>query len=108
MITKIGENAGLVWGALQNGAQGIKALKKATKLKNEDLFLALGWLAREGKLTFTEAAADTIVALANHGNCYRWCLWRRRTGIARCARTAAISDFRTKTLRVGKKCGQYI
>ena len=61
---KIGENAGLVWGALQNGAQGIKALKKATKLKNEDLFLALGWLAREGKLTFTEAEADTIVALA--------------------------------------------
>ena len=64
MITKIGENAGLVWGALQNGAQGIKALKKVTKLKNEDLYLALGWLAREGKLTFTEAAADTIVALA--------------------------------------------
>ena len=29
MITKIGENAGLVWGALQNGAQGLKALKKA-------------------------------------------------------------------------------
>ena len=64
MIEKIGQNAGLVWGALQNGAQGIKALKKATKLKNEDLFLALGWLAREGKLTFTEAEADTIVALA--------------------------------------------
>ena len=49
MITKIGENAGLVWGALQNGAQGLKALKKATKLKNEELYLALGWLAREGK-----------------------------------------------------------
>lgn len=64
MVTKIGENAGLVWGALQNGAQGLKALKKATKLKNEDLFLALGWLAREGKLNFEEAEADTIVALA--------------------------------------------
>lgn len=64
MVTKIGENAGLVWGVLQNGAQGIKALKKATKLKNDELFLALGWLAREGKLNFTEAEADTIVALA--------------------------------------------
>ena len=64
MVTKIGENAGLVWGALQNGAQGLKALKKATKLKNEDLFLALGWLAREGKLNFEEAEADLIVALA--------------------------------------------
>ena len=64
MITKIGENAGLVWGALLNGAQGTKALKKATKLKNDELFLALGWLAREGKITFTEAEADTIIALA--------------------------------------------
>jgi len=64
MITKIGENAGLIWNALLNGAQGIKALKKATKLKNEDLFLALGWLAREGKISFTEAEADTIIALA--------------------------------------------
>ena len=64
MITKIGENAGQVWGALENGALGIKALKKATKLKNEELYLALGWLAREGKLTFTVEEADTIVALA--------------------------------------------
>ena len=64
MITKIGENAGLVCGALQNGAQGLKALKKATKLKNDELFLALGWLAREGKLTFEEKEADLFVALA--------------------------------------------
>ena len=64
MIEKIGQNAGLVWGALQNGAQGLKALKKATKLKNEELYLALGWLAREGKLTFKETEADLIIALA--------------------------------------------
>ena len=64
MIAKIGENAGLVWGALQNGAQGLKALKKATKLKNDELFLDLGWLAREGKLSFEETEADVIVALA--------------------------------------------
>ena len=64
MITKIGENAGLVWGALQNGALSLKAMKKATKLKNDELALALGWLAREGKLTFEENEADTIVALA--------------------------------------------
>lgn len=64
MISKIGENAGLVWGALQNGAQGVKALKKATKLKNDELFLALGWLAREGKLTFEEKEAELFVALA--------------------------------------------
>ena len=64
MITTIGENAGAIWGALSNGALGLKALKKATKLKNEELYLALGWLAREGKISFTEAEADTIIALA--------------------------------------------
>ncbi|MBO4454673.1 MAG: winged helix-turn-helix domain-containing protein [Paludibacteraceae bacterium] len=64
MIAQIGENAGLLWNALQKGAQGIKALKKSTKLKNEEIYLALGWLAREGKVTFTEAEADTIIALA--------------------------------------------
>ena len=61
---KIGENAGLIWAALENGALALKALKKATKLKNEDLYLALGWLAREGKLTFAEGEADVTVALA--------------------------------------------
>lgn len=64
MIEKIGFNAGLIWGALQNGAQGLKALKKATKLKNEELYLALGWLAREGKVTFNEGEAELVVALA--------------------------------------------
>ena len=64
MIEKIGSNAGLIWGALQNGAQELKALKKATKLKNDELAFALGWLAREGKVAFTEKEADLIVALA--------------------------------------------
>ena len=63
MITKIGENAGLVWNSLQNGAQEIKAIKKATKLKNEELYLALGWLAREGKITFTVNEKETFVEL---------------------------------------------
>jgi len=64
MIEKIGFNAGLVWGALQNGALDQKALKKATKLKNDELAFALGWLAREGKLTFSEKEGEIIVALA--------------------------------------------
>jgi len=64
MIANIGENAGAIWGALSNGALGLKALKKATKLKNEDLYLALGWLAREGKVNFSEGEAELVVALA--------------------------------------------
>ncbi len=64
MITsKIGENAGLIWNALQGGALTTKALKKATKLKEADLNMALGWLAREGKITFTVTDADTTIAL---------------------------------------------
>ena len=64
MIEKIGFNAGLVWGALQNGAQDLKALKTATKLKNDELAFAIGWLAREGKLTFAEKEGEISVALA--------------------------------------------
>ena len=64
MIAKIGFNAGLVWGALKNGALDLKALKKATKLKNDELAFALGWLARENKLTFAEKDGEIIVALA--------------------------------------------
>lgn len=64
MITsKIGENAGLIWAALQNGALTQKALKKATKLKDADLNLALGWLAREGKIAFAVEEADTTISL---------------------------------------------
>ena len=64
MITsKIGENAGLIWNALQGGALTFKTLKKATKLKNDELYLALGWLAREGKVSFTEGEDLTITLL---------------------------------------------
>ena len=51
----IGTNAGKVWNALNvNNDLSLKALKKETKLKDKDLYLALGWLAREGKITFIE------------------------------------------------------
>ena len=64
MIEKIGFNAGLVWRALQNGALDMKALKKATKLKNDELAFAIGWLAREGKLTFSDKEGELTIALA--------------------------------------------
>ena len=64
MITsKIGENAGLIWNALFFFFFFTKALRKATKLKGADLNMALGWLAREGKVTF-EVADEVTVALA--------------------------------------------
>ena len=62
-VESIGENAGLIWNALQGGALSSKALKKATKLKDADLNLALGWLAREGKIAFVVEEADTTISL---------------------------------------------
>ena len=47
----IGMNAGLVWNALNDAeAMGIKQIKKVTKLKEKEMYAALGWLAREGKI----------------------------------------------------------
>ncbi len=60
---QIGENAGKVWNALQGGALVQKDLKKVTKLKNDELYLALGWLAREGKLNVQEGE-ELVIALA--------------------------------------------
>ena len=61
---KIGTNAGLIWAALENGELEIKAVKKATKLTEKDLNLALGWLAREGKVSFREDDKDVYIPLA--------------------------------------------
>ena len=64
MKDKIGTNAGLVWNALLGGNLDIKALKKATKLNDKDVYAALGWLAREDKIYFVETENELIVGLA--------------------------------------------
>lgn len=64
MKDKIGTNAGLVWNALLVGNLDIKALKKATKLNDKDVYAALGWLAREDKIYFVETEKELIVGLA--------------------------------------------
>lgn len=47
----IGTWAGLVWNALNDAdVLGLKQLKKITKLKDKEVFTAIGWLAREGKV----------------------------------------------------------
>ena len=50
-IETIGTNAGTVWTALNTAeALGVKQIKKITKLKDKEVFAALGWLARKGKI----------------------------------------------------------
>jgi len=60
---KIGNNAGLIWSALEGGELNVKAVKKVTKLAEKDLNLALGWLAREGKVKFNEVEGELFISL---------------------------------------------
>lgn len=66
-VEKIGTDAGTVWVALNaTDALGIKQLKKVTKLKDKEVFAALGWLAREGKVNINpdpEDEKECIVSL---------------------------------------------
>ena len=56
---KAGVIAGTIWNAL-NETEGMtaKQLKKATKLVDKDLFLGLGWLLREDKVSVEEVDSD--------------------------------------------------
>lgn len=66
-IDTIGYNAGLVWNALNEAdALGLKQIKKVTKLKDKELYAAIGWLARENKIVIAEGedGKDLIVSLA--------------------------------------------
>jgi hypothetical protein len=65
MIEQIGINAGLVWNSLnETGKQSVKEVKKLTKIKAEkDVYAALGWLAKEGKVAFDESDGEIFVSL---------------------------------------------
>ena len=53
-INNIGANAGIIWNALNtNGKMTESKLKKESGLASAEFFTALGWLAREGKLSVT-------------------------------------------------------
>ena len=65
MNEKVGLLAGAVWTALnENGTMTVKELKKAAKLKSDkELYLAMGWLLREDKLTVTVAEKESSLSL---------------------------------------------
>ncbi|TDT69213.1 winged helix-turn-helix protein DUF2582 [Hypnocyclicus thermotrophus] len=49
----IGNNAGIIWKTLADKPkQSIVELEKETKLKRDEILLALGWLIKEDKLTY--------------------------------------------------------
>lgn len=63
-VENIGTNAGKIWNALEkNREQSLSALEKSTKLKKEDLLLALGWLFKEGKLNCETVGKSIKISL---------------------------------------------
>lgn len=65
-IESIGTWAGDVYKSLESSEThvlGLKQIKKATKLKKDELMTAIGWLGREGKLVITQNDDDIVLAL---------------------------------------------
>lgn len=63
-VDNIGLWAGMIWNVLDiEGTLSVKKIKKATKLKDKEIFAALGWLSREGKINLAEDDADVMVSL---------------------------------------------
>lgn len=61
---KAGETAGKIWNAL-DGKEGLtaKQIKKAAKLVDKELYLGLGWLLREDKVSTKEVKGEVFVSL---------------------------------------------
>ncbi|MEM5879160.1 MAG: winged helix-turn-helix domain-containing protein [Candidatus Aenigmatarchaeota archaeon] len=59
-----GVNAGKVWNALKTrGPLSVATLSKETGLKQNDVFGALGWLGREGKIEIIEDKGKILYKL---------------------------------------------
>ncbi len=64
MEAQIGESAGKVWQTLHaNGTMPKAQIAKTTGLSSDMLNMAIGWLAREGKLVFSKGKTGPVVSL---------------------------------------------
>jgi hypothetical protein len=64
MYTLIGKTAGKVWETLQkNGPLPISQLPKKVKERDVVVYQALGWLAREDKITYEARGNATLVSV---------------------------------------------
>ncbi len=65
-IELFGTWAGEVYKALETSDTrmlGLKELKKATKLKKDEIMAALGWLGREGKISVAMNDEELVTTL---------------------------------------------
>lgn len=64
MIHDIGESAGRIWQYLsENSPAALEQMNTSLKLKESLFYMAIGWLAREDKLTFEEAGKTMKLSL---------------------------------------------
>ncbi len=64
LIEQIGDAAGLVWRLLhENGPMSVARLVQAAGQPRDVVMQALGWLAREDKITIEEQRRTRIVSL---------------------------------------------
>lgn len=64
MVHDIGESAGRIWQYLsENSPAALEQMNKSLKLKESLFYMAIGWLAREDKLTFEEAGKTMKLSL---------------------------------------------
>lgn len=65
MEVEIGSAAGAVWQYLhhQHGDTTLTKLKQGTKLPDQIVLMAIGWLAREGKLEMAHEGRALRIAL---------------------------------------------
>lgn len=71
MNEKIGKAAGQVWQVLSKSSEpvSITVLSKKADLNSQMTCMALGWLAREGKLNFVDKGKTLTVSLSTAGCC---------------------------------------
>ncbi|MGD0711013.1 MAG: winged helix-turn-helix domain-containing protein [Bacteroidales bacterium] len=62
---QIGINAGIIWKTLDGDITDteISNVMKKSKLKKEDFYMALGWLARENKIRFHTTGNSNCIFL---------------------------------------------
>ncbi|MDN4754896.1 winged helix-turn-helix domain-containing protein [Porphyromonadaceae bacterium W3.11] len=66
MIDVIGTNAGIIWQTLSESEEGmtVKEIQKESGIRTQnEIYMALGWLAREGKVEFSGEGKDLKVIL---------------------------------------------
>ena len=62
--SEIGTNAGIIWRLMNNNSSWtFEELQQKSGLKPEELWSALGWLAREDKIEFDSNSAEKKVYL---------------------------------------------